>query len=356
MGIAGEPFREVWLVDFEFSAPPGERPAVVCLVARELNSGRLIRLWEDEIAQLDRPPYPTDRQSLFVAYYASAELGCHLALGWPLPECVLDLFVEFRVLTNGKELPCGAGLLGALAWFGLDAMSSIEKTEMRDLAIRGGPYTGAEQTALLDYCQSDVDALDELLPAMEKTLDLPRAILRGRYMKAVAAMEHTGVPIDTLILHQLRDQWTTLQAGLINQIDADFGVYEGRTFKQDRFAGYLANNGIHWPQLESGRLDLTDNTFRDMAKSYPQLAPCANSGTPSPRCALKTWQSGGGSKPLPFVSVSCSDRSESTKQHPIYLRPIGVASRPDQTQTGLRFSVRRLVTTGIWDRSSTIRR
>ena len=273
MGIAGEPFREVWLVDFEFSAPSGERPVVVCLVAKELHSGRLIRLWEDEIAQLDRPPYPTDRQSLFVAYYASAELGCHLALGWPLPECVLDLFVEFRVLTNGKELPCGAGLLGALAWFGLDAMSSIEKTEMRDLAIRGGPYTSVEQTALLDYCQSDVDALDELLPAMEKTLDLPRAILRGRYMKSVAAMEHTGVPIDTPILHQLRDQWTTLQAGLINQIDADFGVYEGRKFKQDRFAGYLANNGIHWPQLESGRLDLTDNTFRDMAKSYPQLAP-----------------------------------------------------------------------------------
>ena len=32
-------FREVWLADFEFSAPPGERPLPVCLVAREFRSG-----------------------------------------------------------------------------------------------------------------------------------------------------------------------------------------------------------------------------------------------------------------------------------------------------------------------------
>ena len=36
-----------------------------------------------------------------VAYYASAEIGCHLALGWPVPQRVLDLFTEFRNHTNG---------------------------------------------------------------------------------------------------------------------------------------------------------------------------------------------------------------------------------------------------------------
>ena len=35
---------------------------------------------------------------------------------------VLDLFVEFRNLTNGLEKPCGNSLLGALAWFGLDGI------------------------------------------------------------------------------------------------------------------------------------------------------------------------------------------------------------------------------------------
>ena len=40
--------------------------------------------------------------------YASAELGCHLALGWPLPDNVLDLYVEFRNLTfayDGAHAP-----------------------------------------------------------------------------------------------------------------------------------------------------------------------------------------------------------------------------------------------------------
>ena len=50
--------------------------------------------------------------------------------------------------------------------------------------------------AILDYCESDVVALARLLPRMLPHIDLPRALLRGRYMAAAAAMEHAGVPID----------------------------------------------------------------------------------------------------------------------------------------------------------------
>ena len=39
------------------------------------------------------------KDTLYVAYYASAEMGCHLTLNWPLPENLLDLF-EFRVHMN----------------------------------------------------------------------------------------------------------------------------------------------------------------------------------------------------------------------------------------------------------------
>ena len=76
-----EQFREIWLVDFEFAAPSGAVPEVRCLVAHEIYSGRTIRLWADEIGDLAEPPYAINEQSLFVAYYASAEIGCHLALG-----------------------------------------------------------------------------------------------------------------------------------------------------------------------------------------------------------------------------------------------------------------------------------
>ena len=50
------PFARIWLVDFEFRAQPGERPEPVCLVARELRSGELIRVWQDDLRRLNRPP------------------------------------------------------------------------------------------------------------------------------------------------------------------------------------------------------------------------------------------------------------------------------------------------------------
>ncbi len=58
-----------------------------------------------------------------------------------------------------------------------------------------------------DYCEGDVEALARLLFAMLPGIDLPRALLRGRFMVAAAAMEHAGMPIDTEMLAHLRCYW-----------------------------------------------------------------------------------------------------------------------------------------------------
>jgi DNA polymerase-1 len=163
------------------------------------------------------PPYYTGPDLLFGAYYASAEIGCHLELCWPVPERVLDLFTEFRNHTNGLQTISGAGLLGALAHFGLNSIGAVEKNEMRDLVLRGGPWTDTERTAILDYCESDVASLARLLPAMLPHIDLPRALLRGRYMVAAAKMERNGVPIDTETLALLRRHWTDTVAKVLSE-------------------------------------------------------------------------------------------------------------------------------------------
>ena len=124
------------------------------------------------------------------------EVGWHLALGWPKPARILDLFTEFRDHTNGLGTVAGSGLLGALAHHGLDCMGATEKNKMRDLIMRGGPWSEEERIAILGYCEEDVDALARLLPAMLPRIDLPRAVLRGRYMAASASMEYAGTPID----------------------------------------------------------------------------------------------------------------------------------------------------------------
>jgi DNA polymerase I len=156
------PFDEVWPFDFEFVSKPGERPDVVCLVARELRTGQALRLWRDQLSV--RPPYRTDHRALFVCFVANAECACHLALGWPLPARILDLSPIFRNLTNGLSTPEGKGLLGALRYYGLDTIGTKLKDDMRTRIIQGWPFTPDEQQRILNYCTSDVDALCRLLP------------------------------------------------------------------------------------------------------------------------------------------------------------------------------------------------
>jgi hypothetical protein len=92
-------------------------------------------------------------------------------------------------------------------------------------------------------------------------------------MAAAAAMEWAGVPIDIEKLALLREHWTDIQDELIAEIDADYGVYEGRSFRAERFERCLIANRIPWPRLEGGNLALDDGTFRQMAKAYPAVSP-----------------------------------------------------------------------------------
>ena len=268
-------FKTVWVVDYEFKAAPGGRPEPVCLVAHEVRSGQMLHLWRDQWGQIC--PYDLGPNSLLVAYYASAEIGCHLALNWPLPANVLDLYAEFRVETNGRTLTHGNGLLGALAYYGQQGIAAMEKDAMRQLILSEGERTAAERLAILDYCASDVIATTKLLGAMQAlfTSDqrLGQALLRGRYAKAVGRIEDAGIPIDGELLGQLRLHWSSLQDLLIARVDEQYGVYDGRSFRIARFIEYLNQHNIAWPTLASGRPALDDDTFSEQCKSFPQLRP-----------------------------------------------------------------------------------
>jgi hypothetical protein len=265
-------FKEIWALDFEFRALPGERPETHCLVAHELLSGRVVRVWLGGAPAPTTPPFDIGEHTLCVAFFSSAEWSCFLALGWDLPVHVLDLFVEFRNLTNGIPPLHGHGLLGALLYYGLPTMLAEEKQAMRELAMRGGPFASSESSALMDYCEDDVRALEILLPRMLAGLDMPRALLRGRYMKAGARMEATGIPIDTELHAKLTVNWEFIKRGLMDSTNEEFSVFTNGHFSHARFASWLVARGISWPVTEkSGRLALDKDTFRQMAQIYPEL-------------------------------------------------------------------------------------
>jgi DNA polymerase-1 len=268
-------YAELWAFDFEFrGGEAGEHYDVVCLVARELRTGHTLRLWRDELGA--RPPYRTDDKALLICFLANAECGCHLNLNWPLPVRLLDLSPEFRNSVNGRAVPHGHGLIGALERYGLATVGQKLKDAWRETILQGPPWSEAERTGILDYCQSDVDGLGALLGHLLPAIDVPRALLRGEFVKASALMEYRGIPIDMGIFSQLRDPvvWDRVREDLIPEVDRAYGVYEGRVFRADLFEGFLNRHNIPWPRLpDTGRLDLKETTFRAQAKTHTQVAP-----------------------------------------------------------------------------------
>ena len=81
-------FPEVWCVDFEFNALPGERPKPVCLVAHDLRSDKRIRMFKDELRSLKAPPL----------CHRQGQLVYRL-----LRQCGTNLSPSVRVAVTGKR-------------------------------------------------------------------------------------------------------------------------------------------------------------------------------------------------------------------------------------------------------------
>jgi DNA polymerase-1 len=286
------PPAEVWFVDFEFRITPGGLPHVVCMVGHEFFSGREIRLWRDQLLALRQSPFPD--HAVIVAFYASAEAGCFLELGWE-PRNYIDLYIEHRVQTNGlprpkrerkKQTAVQSGkvqksegrdsLLGALALRGLAHIDADDKARMRELILAEDIPSPSQIAEILNYCASDVIGTEALFRYMfeRNQIDWSRALWRGRYAIAAARMERVGIPVDVSLHRRLSANWAAIRHALVVDANRTFKVFdENDTFKQDLFADYVICNNLPWPTLPSGALALDNDTFDDMARFHPELRP-----------------------------------------------------------------------------------
>lgn len=266
----------VWLVTFTshgLSEKDGNPRSPLCMDALELHTGQVLRYEQKELKAMAEAPFSVGQNALFVAYHANAEIGCFIYLGWSMPINVLDVFAEFRWHTNGRNLPCGSGFAGALAYFGLGAGNAGQDPCINKLGATDWNEGSEGCESLVIREGVDVLALARLLTEMRHCIDWPRALLRGQYVRAIAIIERNGVPIDTDMLVRLEENWGRIRQRLISVINADFHVYDGCIFKQSRFSGYLEKSGLIWPRHQNGELDLQDETFKTMAKVHPQIAP-----------------------------------------------------------------------------------
>lgn len=102
MQLAIEPFTSIWIVVVAVRAGPGEAIVPVSIVASDLERHQF-EIGTPKLLSVRFSPYPTGPQALIVTFGSGDVLGLHLALGWRLPERIVDLMIEFRTLANGKS-------------------------------------------------------------------------------------------------------------------------------------------------------------------------------------------------------------------------------------------------------------
>ena len=190
---------------------------------------------------------------------------------------------------------------------------------------------------------SDVDALARLLARMLPEIDLGVALYHGEFAAVSALMEHHGVPIDMEIFNQLADSnvWRAVRDEMVPAIDAQYGVYTRRndksdwTFQHGAFVAYLKREGIEWPTLETGALNMKRKTFEDMSKGFPQLEQlrqlqtCPRQDAKSQACGRQRW-----TQQNRAVAFPSQDFPHSTQSIALDIFAGGMAAFADQTRTG----------------------
>jgi len=272
-------FTNICVVDYEFYGDDGDIQIPICYVCMNLRTGETVSHWID--GSETKPLYPTDNKTLFVAYATSAEIGCHLPLKFDIPLYILDLYTEFRCINNGKPTKTHPdlkklkkySLLSVCFHYGIPTVDVNYKNFMRKRILEGPPYSYQEQKDILHYCNEDVKMEANLLIHLKNKIDLPYAILRGRYTASNARMEYNGIPIDTYKLFEIRDCWDLIKEELIFRTDEAYNVYEDGSWNHKNFLRYLKRNKIYWELTKTG-LPRTDRKYMEKrAKTCPQIKP-----------------------------------------------------------------------------------
>jgi hypothetical protein len=268
-------YRAIWHVDFEFRIGANHQPIPVCMTAIERRSGAEIFMRRDRLLESSKAPFDYGTDALVVGYSVQAELSCFQALGWPYPRNVLCTYFETSASINGAEI-AGLGrkrpsLYEACDLYGIEHPDKAHKTRMRELIMNNTVYTEAQWRDIEAYNREDVVLDIPMLEKLAPSMDMPAALFRGKYSKACADMEATGLPIDTEYVAALAANWAWLRRHYIDMWD-DFHLYDDEgSCREARIWDLIESRRWIWPRKDSGRYDLSSKTFGKMCRRYPEL-------------------------------------------------------------------------------------
>jgi DNA polymerase I len=265
---------EVVCFDFEYRAPDGEIPHVWCGTFHRVFEGKDYLYWRDELLAMGRPPFSELGRVLYVAFAGHiGDLMVFLQLGWGLPVYYLDMQVELRARTNGNEhLGLEFGLADAAFYAGCTDVDTIEKAHWQSMAMADRVWTEEEKRGLLEYCRKDTQAVVEMWQRFNREIPLDEAVgLRGAFCKAVAQIQHWGMPHDDRTLTAFLENWACLKLEAIQGAHELYGCFPKGQLSFSALEEYVARHSILWPRTVSKRLATDEDTLKSLVSRYPQL-------------------------------------------------------------------------------------
>lgn len=257
-----------WIIDFEYCDRIGKPPRAWCVVGSCVETGKIVRLWLDG----DAHPCPFPAPFRMVAHYAAAELSCFQALGWQAPAEVVDSLAEARVARGQRSPEGGWGLLSIARSLGIASMSSEHKDSMRKIAMED-EVPDDRKELLIDYCYDDVVTTARVWEKLSPHVDLRQAVIRGRYLKALAAVESRGIPVDEGLVRLLMDRSAEIKDSVWRaaRLQHPGTINDKGSFSSRGWLDWCSANSITWPLLESTAPRLDADTFKVMSDRHPEI-------------------------------------------------------------------------------------
>lgn len=258
------------IIDFEYREDSPGRLHPVCIVALELETGRVYRQWLDE-GQATAHSFPFSETTVLIAHSIASSHGrCWDSLGWPEPAGWIDTHIEEHVLARGDKVHKELDLLQCCRRRGIPVMNDEEHRAIRDLVRTEARYSDEAKQKILSYCERNVWATTQLIRAIQRnaSFHFNQAMLRGSYAAECSRITNRGIPVDAERFEQLASLPISRVRKLIARLSGPHPVAPEGQWSWRAFRRLVSASGLDWPMTNGGNYKSDPRTISRMADRH----------------------------------------------------------------------------------------
>ena len=276
-------FKKIVVVDTEFQSDISNSycTKALCAVYKDLKTEQTLKIWDYEENNLAQHHFDFE-ETLFVCFYATAEVGYFLKQLMGRPPYIFDCWTEYaKLYKNNRDLSL---LAASTAYSYPNPISKEEKEKFRDMCIKQNTWNKKEREEILNYCEGDVlmnehvfykvlNDLENICGNDYETL-LEQAMARGQTMACYAKVTKNGMSIDIPKLNDFNEYWLLVKNEVIKKLISELNLWDDACkFSHSKFHQLIKKLDLlgEWPTTPMGKLKTNKETFELFDDYYPEI-------------------------------------------------------------------------------------